>query len=129
MGLRHGAVRAVLIAGVALLGLPGAAGAYTTAAGYVASDYATGFPENTANDWGPIGIAFDQSDNLYVADAADGNIYRFQPGGGTASDATRVTSSPIPGNITGLVVSSDGDIFVARYAAGDVVQVSPVPAR
>jgi hypothetical protein len=54
MRLRHGAVPAILIAGVALLGLPGAAGAYTTAAGYEASDYATGFPETTANDRGVI---------------------------------------------------------------------------
>ena len=108
MRLRHGLVLAVVIAGVALLELPGAAGAYTAAAGYAASDYATGFPENAANDWGPIGVAFDRSDNLYVADRADGNIYRFQPGGGTASAATRVSSSPIPGGITGLVVSSGG---------------------
>jgi sugar lactone lactonase YvrE len=110
---------------VALLGLPGLAGAYTTAAGYEASDYATGFLEKTASDWGPIGIAFDHSDNLYVADTADGNIYRFQPGGGTVSAATRLTPSPIPGSIEGLVVSSDGAVYLSRYAAGDIVQVDP----
>jgi sugar lactone lactonase YvrE len=125
MGLRHGALRAVLIAGVVLLGLPGAAGAYTTAASYQASDYATGLPEKTANDWGPIGIAFDRSDNLYVADTADGNIYRFQPGGGTASAATRLTPAPIPGTISGLVVSSSGEIYLARYRTGDIVEVDP----
>jgi hypothetical protein len=123
--VKHRAPAAIAIAAVLLFALSGVASAYSTAPGYAASDYATGFPESPTNHWGPIGVAFDQSDNLYVADAFDGNIYRFQPGGGTASDATRVTSSPIPGTISGLVVSKDGDIFVARYAAGDVVQVSP----
>lgn len=42
MRLRHEAVRAVVIAGVALLGLSGAAVAYATAAGYEASEYASG---------------------------------------------------------------------------------------
>ena len=74
MRLRHGAVRAILIAGVGLLGLPGAAGAYTTAAVYEPSDYATGFPEKTASDWGAIGMAFDQSGTLYVE--SDDNIQR-----------------------------------------------------
>lgn len=114
-----------MVAAVGLCALPGAAGAYTTAPGYAASDYATGFPEQAANDWGPIGIAFDRSDNLYVADAADGNIYRFQPGGGAASAATRLTASPIAGSITGLVVSADGSLYVARFAAGDIVEVDP----
>jgi sugar lactone lactonase YvrE len=108
-----------------LLALPAGASAYTTAPGYAASDYAAGFPESTANDWGPIGIAFDTSDNLYVADTADGNIYRFEPGGGTASAATRLTPTPIPGKIAGLAVSGDGNVYLARYGAGDVVQVDP----
>lgn len=115
----------VLVAAGLLLALSGAAEAYTTAAGYTAGDYATGLPENAASDWGPIGIAFDRSDNLYVADTADGNIYRFQPGGGVASGDTRITASPIPGGIEGLVVTSAGQLYLARYAAGDVVQVDP----
>jgi sugar lactone lactonase YvrE len=125
MGLREGALQAAMLATAVVLALPASAGAYSTAPGYQASDYATGFPESAANDWGPIGIAFDQSDNMYVADRADGNIYRFQPGGGTASGATRLTASPIPGLVTGLVVSASGDIYVARYGAGDIVQVDP----
>jgi sugar lactone lactonase YvrE len=125
MKLRHRAARAATLALTLMLALPGAAGAYSTAPGYQASDYATGFPESAANHWGPIGIAFDRSDNLYVADRADGNIYRFQPGGGAASDATRLTPAPIPGLITGLVVSRAGDIYLARYGAGDIVQVDP----
>jgi sugar lactone lactonase YvrE len=108
-----------------LLALPGAAGAYTTASGYAAQDYATGFPESSTNDWGPIGIAFDLSDNMYVADNVDGNIYKFQPGGGVASSDTQLTSSPIPGGIEGLVASADGELYLARYSTGDIVQVDP----
>jgi len=123
--LRHGTARAVLLAGVLLIVLPGAARAYSTAPGFTASDYATGFPEKQVNRWGPIGIAFDTSDNLYVADTVDGNIYRFQPGGGVASDATRVTASPVGEKITGLLVAPSGQLYLARYGENDVVQVDP----
>ena len=129
MQLRHRAAGAAALAMALVLALPGAAGAYSTASGYRASDYATGFPESTANGWGPIGIAFDQSDNLYVADTVDDNIYRFQPGGGTASAATRLTPSPIPGKLTGLVVSPDGSLYVANYADGQILQVDPSSGR
>lgn len=126
VGLRWGVARAMAIAAVLLLAVPAAGGAYTTTPGYTAHDYATGLPASPASHWGPLGIAFDQSDNLYVADSFDGNIYRFQPGGGPASTSTQVTQSPIPGQITGLVISSSGDMYVARYQAGDVVQVDPL---
>lgn len=124
-GLGQGIARALAIAGLLVLAVPGAAGAYTTAPGYAAEDYATGFPKSPTNQWGPVGVAFDQSDNLYVADNYDGNMYRLQPGGGVASGATRVTQSPIPGQVTGLAISRSGDVYVARYGAGDVVQVDP----
>src|SRR5947209_19481421 len=84
--------------------LPARAHAYTTAGGYRAQDYATGFADLSCCGWGPIGVAFDQSDNLYVADSADGNLYRFQPGGGQAGPATRVSQKPIPGNPKGLAI-------------------------
>lgn len=105
--------------------LPTAAGQYATSSGFSATDYATGFPESAVNHWGPLGIAFDQSDNLYVADTVDGNIYRFQPGGGVAGAATRLSSSPIPGTIAGLVVAPSGAIYLARYSPGDVVEIDP----
>src|ERR1700739_3582409 len=113
--------RAIAIAGMLLAALPTVPAAYTSAPGYTATDYATRFAESPTAHWGPIGIAFDQSDNLYVADTAADNIYRrFQPGGGVASAATRLTQSPIPGKVTGLVISSSGDMYVARYHPGDV---------
>jgi hypothetical protein len=98
------------------------AGAYSAAPGYVASDYATGFP---AGSYGPIGTAFDQSDNLYVADPVNGHIYRFQPGGGQAVQTSSIDLFPIPGGIEGLAITRDGRIYVARSRAGDVVEIDP----
>jgi hypothetical protein len=96
---------------------------YTTGPGFAASDYATGFPSLSCCHWGPIGVAFDQSDNLYVSDNADGNIYRFPPGGGGAEDATRVTQATLPGGPAGLAVARDGRLYLARQGSGDVVEI------
>jgi sugar lactone lactonase YvrE len=109
----------------AMLVAPATASAYKAAPGYQAGDYAVDFPSAKCCGWGPIGLAFDESDNLYVADNADGHVYRFQPGGGQAGPATRLTGEPIPGDIKGLAIASDGGVFLARAAAGDVVQIDP----
>ncbi len=128
--MRHRmAITAVLATIAVLLASAGVAAGYATAPGYVAHDYVTGFPESAQNHWGPLGIAFDQSSNLYVADTVDGNIYRFQPGGGVASSATRLTSSPIPGAITGLAFSRSGQLYLGRFKLGDVVQVDPASGQ
>jgi hypothetical protein len=113
---------------LALFALPPIANAYTAAPGYTARDYATGLPSLSCCHWGPIGVAFDQSDNLYVADSADGNLYRFQPGGGSAADA-RVSQSPIPGTPKGLAVTPDGRLYLAREHAGDVVELDPATGK
>src|ERR1700712_2724646 len=94
-----GIVAMLMLAAVAL---PGAASSFTAAPGYSAQNYATGFPVANCCRRGPVGLAFDASDNLYVADPADGHIYRFQPGGGGAGSGTRLTSSPVSGSIAGL---------------------------
>jgi streptogramin lyase len=121
-----GVARLVVLALVgAMLALPATAPAYHAAPGYQAGDYATGFPIAGCCGWGPIGVAFDASDNLYVGDAADGHIYRFQPGGGQAGPDTRLTSAPIPGGIKALAIAGDGRIYLARYDAGDVVELDP----
>ena len=116
---------AVLAAVLTWLGLPGAAHAYTPAAGYSARDYATGFPYSTSLGWGPLGVAFDQSDNLYVADNVDGYIYRFGLDGGQASPQTRVNSSPISGGIIGLAITPDGHMYAALHDSGDIVEIDP----
>jgi sugar lactone lactonase YvrE len=122
--------RSVLLAiAAATVVFPAAAPAYKAADGYVASDFATGFPVADCCGWGPIGVAFDRSDNLYVADAAQGHIYRFQPGGGEASAATRLTSAPIAGGPKALAITPDGSIYLTRYDRGDVVELDPATGR
>jgi len=111
------------------LALAVTAGAYVTGRSYVAQPYVTGFPASATNHWGPIGIAFDRSDDLYVADTVDGNIYRFPPGGGTASPATRLTKTRVAGIITGLAFDAAGHLYLARYNPGDVVQINPSNGR
>ena len=124
--IRHGAsIVAALAAAATLLVVPGSAYGYSTAPGLAAADYATGFAQSAANHWGPLGIAFDQSDNLYVDDPVDGSIYRFQPGGGAVSAATRLNRTPIPGALTGLAITGGGGLYLARYSPGDVVQIDP----
>jgi hypothetical protein len=110
---------------LAVLAIPQASQAYSTSPDFRAQDYATGFRSLACCDWGPIGLAFDQSDNLYVANSADGHIYRFAPGGGAASDATRLTGTPLPGGLGGLAVAPDGRVYLARENAGDVVEIDP----
>jgi sugar lactone lactonase YvrE len=126
-GLR--AVFLVLAVAAAALTLATAAGAYTVAPGYSASDYATGFPFDSTNHWGPIGLAFDGSDNLYVSDFVNGNLYRFQPGGGVADNSTLLNYPPFTGGIKGLAFTRSGHLYVARALAGDVVEIDPGTAR
>jgi len=92
------------------------------ASGYSAGTYISDLPA-TQQGWGPIGLAFDRSDNLYVADRQDGSVYRFQPGGGQAGDDTRLTSGPIPGQIAGLAITRDERVYLARTGAGDIVEL------
>jgi DNA-binding beta-propeller fold protein YncE len=122
-------MRSLWAALLSVLVLPSAAVGYTTGSGFAANDYATGFPSLSCCHWGPLGVAFDQSDNLYVADNADGNIYRFAPGGGAASDATRVTESGLPGGPAGLAVARDGRLYLARGQSADVVELDPASGR
>src|SRR5947209_56576 len=126
--MRRQALLVLLLASL-LLALPTSAHAYSTAGGYQAHDYATGFADLSCCGWGPIGVAFDQSDNLYVADSADGNLYRFQPGGGQAGPETRVSQKPIPGNPKGLAITADGRLYLAREQAGDVVELDPATGK
>jgi hypothetical protein len=117
-------VVAVLAASL-MLGAAAAHG-YATASGYTASDYASGFTVGPSR-WGPIGMAFDQSDALYVGDPVDGALFRFPPGGGRASPATLV--GYVGRGVEGLAVSGDGSLYAAEGTANDVVQFDPASAR
>jgi hypothetical protein len=116
-------------AAIIAIAVPGAARAYTVAPGYTAADYATGFPYEPANGWGPAGVAFDASDNLYVSDFSDGNVYRFQPGGGQANLQTQLTYPSLTGGIKGLAFTRSGHLYLARTAAHDVVELEQATGR
>ncbi len=97
----------------------------TAAAGYAVTSFATGF---TYNIWGPIGVAFDVSGNLFVMNKHDGFLYKFGPAGGVASAATRVNTTPIAGSPDGLAFAQDGRLYLSRPiggGTGDVVELDP----
>lgn len=100
-----------------------AAQAGTAGPGFAATDYATDFP--TLGQVGPLGLAFDQSDRLFVIDRADSRLYSFPPGGGHASDATAVSQTAIPGVPFGLAITRDGRMYASRYAPQDIVELDP----
>ncbi len=68
--LRHWALGAGLALVVAAI-VAGAAGASSTDPAFKAVDFATGFPNNGAV--GPVGLAFDSTNHLYVMDYANGD--------------------------------------------------------
>jgi hypothetical protein len=123
------AARLMVVGAVALAASASAQAAGTAAPGYAAETYAAGFQESTTNHWGPIGITFDQADRLYVGDAVDGNIYRFSPGGGSASQATQLTPGRISHLLKGLAISRSGRLYAARGLEGDVVEVDTTTGR
>jgi hypothetical protein len=92
------------------------------APGYIAHDYVTGFVPNSDGE-GPIGLAFDQSDRLFVIDVGNGQLYSFPVGGGQVSAATQVSQTPISGTPIGAAIAHDGRLYVARYFTKDVVEV------
>lgn len=125
--INKGRTLLVLAASAATLVLSASpAAAYTTADGWTASDYSTGYPAYPNGDVGPIGLAFDRDANLFVTDAAAGAIYKIPPGGGSASDHKLRDGL---GMVTGLAFGLDGNLYMARRAEGDVVQVSQADGR
>jgi len=108
-------------------------------ANFAIQQFATGFQSPEAETiyvgpqcFGPTGMAFDHSGNMYVATYFEGNIYKFGPSGGTASPAQLVTTTPYPSTncLSGLAFSKDGQhLYMARQFCGeagsDVVEISP----
>jgi hypothetical protein len=118
--------RKLLAAGAAgllmTLGLAGQAFAYTAASGYAVTDFATGFSDTNI---GPIGLAFDASNHLYVMKYPDGILYKFGTSGGAANATTRVNALAIAGSPAGLTFSKDGRLYAARQSSNDVIEINP----
>ena len=110
----------------------------TAAPGYAITPYATGFlPKQIASGGltsqcrGASGLAFDAAGNLFVSDAAYGNIYKFPPGGGVVGAGTKVTSTPLGPLLAGLTFGKDGKFYAAQIATtgnfftGAVMEINP----
>ncbi len=113
-------------------------GSPPAAPGYAVNAFATGFTSQPFLNGnvshvclGAFGLAFDPSGNLYVADEATGNIYKFPSTGGAANAGTLITPTPLGPWTTGLAFDQHGNLFASRAAtggdflSGDVVQVDP----
>jgi streptogramin lyase len=69
---------------------------------------------------GPFGLVFDKRQRLLVSDAANLGFYALPRSGSSAP--TPLTT----GNVqTGLTWGKDGELFAARFQAGDIVQIDP----
>src|SRR5690242_6131461 len=123
-GLTHRShLRRALIAlaiGAATFFAAGAAQAYDTAPGWVASDYVTGFDHGA--EAGPVGLAFDGSGNLLVTAVASASLHKVPPGGGTAA-GTKIKDGY--GVAAGLAFDKAGRLYMARGSRGDVVELNP----
>ncbi len=71
----------------------------------------------------PVGLAFDSSGDLFVANSANnftgqGYITEFKPGQNGTTFAAGITPS-------GLVTDSAGDVYVADYRSGNILEYGP----
>jgi hypothetical protein len=120
IGRRLAAAGAIVIASLALAST--ASAAYQTT-GVAVTEHVTGFAFD-AGGTGPIGIAFDKNNRLFVTSRADDWLYRFD-GPGTATPAQRVGIGPIPGGPAGLAFDPSGKLYLARQFANDIVELNP----
>ena len=101
----------------------GSAQAYTVHGGWIASDYVTGFSAPpSADEAGPLGLAFDGSANLLVTDVGAGTLHRVPPGGGTADGTVIATGLGKP---AGLAFGADGRLYMARADQARIDEVNP----
>jgi sugar lactone lactonase YvrE len=93
----------------------------TTCTGAIAQLVPGGASASRLNN--PYDIAFDSSGNLYIADKTNAKVRKVSTSGvittiagtgtaGSSADGTTATSAQI-GNISGLAVDADGDVFIA----------------
>src|SRR5256886_867600 len=126
---------------------PHARGQAVAAPGYSVDDYVTGLKSGTSGyilGVGPLGLASDPLDNLYVADIASCNVFRFihttappPPPPYVASDANVFVqnSTLYPLCPHGLTFGRDGNLYLNLIdlvngpgaADGEVVQIGLTP--
>ncbi|MHB8384114.1 MAG: protease pro-enzyme activation domain-containing protein [Candidatus Binataceae bacterium] len=118
---------------------PGCApGTPPAAPGFVVTPYAIGFFAQAFsfgninfNCTGAVGLAFDSSGNLYVSDAAQGNIYKFPPGGGAVGASTLITPTSLGQSLGNMAIDASGNLYAnfdattGNFFTGAVVQIDP----
>jgi len=92
-------------------------------AGFKLTTFATGFPQGTSENVGPLGIAFPTTGGVLVSDAP-GNVRLFP----VDVDGQAAASAPVGqnyqlSNATGLV-SVGSKIYMSRQSLGDLVEVN-----
>ncbi len=73
---------------------------------------------------GPVGLAFDSNDDLYVANCSSNTIQKVKPDGTSEPFA----SSPLFNCPNGITVGPGGNVYVANFNDGAMLQVTPVGA-
>jgi hypothetical protein len=95
--------------------------AATAAPGWAVSTFASGFANCGPGCYGPIGIASDNSGNIYVQNYVSGTLYKFPPAGGTASPSFVIGSTP---GVFGLTFSKDGRLYATNLFNNTVVELN-----
>ena len=71
----------------------------------------------------PVGMAFDATGNLYVAEWSAGRVSRIDPQGRRSTFAEGLASP------SGLAIGADGAIYVASYSRDEVYRFTPAGVR
>src|SRR2546430_8190432 len=122
--LRHLAGAAIIVCLAAVAAAPVSAiraSAYTTPPDIMATDYVVdlGFGSGSTTV-GPVGLAFDQSGNLFVTDYLFGVIYRIPPHTGQPTSAydPNLPQGQVGQRPTGLAFIKDGHLYMAHQGIG-----------
>jgi hypothetical protein len=131
--LRCGAALTTAVSSV-LLGAPSwsimTASAYTAPANIVITDYVTGIGFDWGNTPGPVGLAFDQAGNLFIADYLYGTLFRVPPHVGPIDGFDpSIAESSTGSKAVGLAFTSDGHLYMTHQGSGstpgDIAEVNP----
>ena len=74
-------------------------------------------PTSPAGSCTPLGLAFNDVGDLFVADLSAGRIYTFTPNAGSPPNAT-IFASGVPGT-NGLAFDRDGNLWTGDATTGD----------
>ncbi|WP_374254155.1 NHL repeat-containing protein [Xanthobacter sp.] len=71
----------------------------------------------------PVGMAFDKTGNLFVAEWSAGRVSRIEP------DGKRTTFADDLSGPSGLAIDAEGNIYVASYSRDEIYRFTPGGSR